>query len=74
MQPGHLEQRLYSLLHELMRARGDVDDPLSELVGYVDDLALVETFEDADLLTAERGLVITTDSCQEFHVTITQRR
>lgn len=57
-----------------MRASGDADDPLSELIGYVDDIALVETFEDADLLTADRGLVITTESYDEFHITITQRR
>lgn len=74
MNTHQLEQHLYNLLHEVMRASGDADDPLSELIGYVDDIALVETFEDADLLTADRGLVITTESYDEFHITITQRR
>lgn len=77
MRPEDLELRLYNLLHDIMWARDNTDGigrSISGLSCYVEGFTLVETFEDAGLLTADRGLVIMTEPYKEFRLTITQRR
>jgi hypothetical protein len=74
MLPGHLEQRLYCLFRDLMSERDNKQSPINDIARYAEGFALIQTFDDADLLTADRGLVITTEDCHEFRLTITQRR
>lgn len=77
MRSEDVELRFYNLLHDLMWARDNPEGlgrSISGLACYVKDFAAVETFDDAGLLTADRGLVITTESYKEFRLTITNCR
>lgn len=74
MNARELQDLLRDLLEELMFARDDTDDPLAELAQRIGGIRQICTFDDAGVLTTDKGLVIESDDGREFQVTIVRSK
>jgi hypothetical protein len=74
MHQRELQDLLRDLLEELMYARDDVDDPLAELAERTRSVRQIRTFDDAGVLTTDKGIVIECDDDREYQVTIVRSR
>jgi hypothetical protein len=75
MNARELQDLLGDLLEELIFARDDGDDdPLAELAERTTPIKTLHTYDDVQMLTTDKGLVIETEDGGEFHVTIVRSR
>lgn len=74
MNARELQDLLRELLEELMFARGDVDDPLADLAERTDGIRQICSYDDAGVLTTDKGLVIECDDGTEFQLTIVRSK
>ena len=72
MNARELQDLLRDLLEELIFARGDADDPLADLAERTAGISALRTYDDAGVLTHDKGLVVECDDGGEFHLTIVQ--
>lgn len=71
-----LQDQLHDLVNELIGIQADADEneDLRDLASLLGNLTRVETFQAADLLTRDKGLVLTTPNGDEFQLTIVRSR
>ena len=74
MNERDLEELLFDVLHELMSASEDEDDPLHDLGERTGDIKRLWTYEEAGMLTDDRGIVVTCVDRSEFQITIVKSR
>ena len=83
MNQNELQNTLLSLIQNLLDAREEIegeDDDITladiarDMVSEADGLAHAETFEEAQLLTSNKGLVLRTEDGSEFQISIVKRR
>jgi hypothetical protein len=74
MNARKLQDLLRDLLEELLIARDDADDPLADLADRTDEIRQICSFDDAGVLTTDKGLVIECDDGSEYQVTIVRSR
>lgn len=74
MDARELQDLLRDLLAEVVDARDDEDHPLADLADRAGGVRDVATYEEADLLTADKGLVVGCEDGGEFQVTIVRSR
>ncbi|HRQ73998.1 MAG TPA: hypothetical protein PLU35_13310 [Phycisphaerales bacterium] len=70
MNESKIQNMLRDLLDELLDARGDDDEPIADLAVCTEGISAVRTFEDAGLLTDQRGIVVECDNGREFQISI----
>jgi len=70
MTARELQDLLRELLEELLFARDDADDPLADLAERMDGIRRICTYDDAGVLTTDKGLVIECDDGAEYQLTI----
>ncbi|MCW5775753.1 MAG: hypothetical protein KIS87_04825 [Phycisphaeraceae bacterium] len=70
MNARELQDLLRDLLEELIFARGDGDGPLADLAERTAGISALRTYDDAGILTHDKGLVVECDDGGEFQVTI----
>jgi hypothetical protein len=75
MNARELQDTLRDILEELMFARDDGDDdPLAELAERTKPIKSLHTYDDVQMLTTDKGLVIETEDGGEFQITIVRSR
>ncbi len=70
MNARELQDLLRDLLEEVLLARDDEDDPLAELAEGAGDIRQICTYDEAGILTTDKGLVIECEGGAEYQVTI----
>ena len=72
MNADQLQNKLRDLFEELMYACNDddEDDQLSEIAERMDGIRRVSTYEEAGILTMDKGLVIECNDGTEFQLTL----
>jgi len=70
MTARELQDLLPELLEELLFARDDADDPLADFAERMDGIRRICSYDDAGVLTTDKGLVIECDDETEFQVSI----
>ena len=70
------DQRLQNVLRELLNLLIDErDDPdLADLAGPLEGVRDVRTFDEAGVLTTDKGLVVECDNGTEYQLTIVRSR
>ena len=74
MNEQDIEDLLFDVLHELMSAGDNEDDPLHDLGERAGEIKRLYTYEETGMLTTDKGLVIQCIDGREFQVTIVQSR
>lgn len=77
MNDRELQDKLRTLLEELIFDRDDADDPADpggEMAEYIEGIRNVVSYEDVGIMTTDKGLVIECDDESEFQITIVQSR
>ncbi|MBL1216605.1 MAG: hypothetical protein D8M59_03835 [Planctomycetes bacterium] len=74
MTEGQLQDLLRDLLEELMFSRDDADDPLAHLAERTAGIKQIRTYDDACLLTMDKGLVVECDDGAEYQLSIVKSR
>ncbi len=74
MTEAQIQNGLRDLLDEMIDLVGDPDEPASEQAAHVAFIKRISTFDEADVLTTDKGLVIETADGREFQLTIVRSR
>lgn len=74
MRDHALQNLLREVFEELSAAIDDIDHPLADLAGDFGNVNRIRTFDEAQVLTTDTGLVIEFDDGNEFHLTIQHSR
>ena len=74
MRDHALQNLLREVFEELDAALDDADHPLADLAGDFGSVRRICTFDEAQVLTSDPGLVIEFDDGSEFHLTIQHSR
>jgi len=74
MNARELQDLLRDLLEQLIFARDDEDDPLADLAERTVGIRQIVTYEDAGMMTTDKGFVLECDDSTEFQVSIVRSR
>lgn len=75
MNARELQDTLRDILEELMFARDDGDDdPLAELAERTAPIKALHTYDDVQMLTHDKGLVLEMADGSEFQLTIVRSK
>ncbi len=69
-----LQELLRDLIEGLVDARDDEDDPLAEFAERAVGVRAVTTFDEAGVLTTDKGMVVACDDGGELQITIVRSR